>query len=176
MSVRAAVLAVFLPVVSPAWAQDPRQASADFSRLQGQLKVGDEVVVSIRDGTTIKGRFADTSDTQIAVLANDVRREVPADQVTRVQRRRNGILFGALIGTGVGIYSGMAFRSWAHNERGDETRAFLFPLAAGMGTGVAIDALLVRTRTVFERTPLTRARLSVNVWPGRMAAQMTVGF
>ena len=174
LSVLAAAVAALLLAASPAWAQDP--SPPDFSRLNEQLKTGDGVLVSIQGGTMVRGRVVDISNVQITVLANDVRREIPADQVTRVQRRRNGILLGALIGAGAGIPFGIALRSYAYNEGGNEAGALLFPIAVGLGTGVAIDALLVRPRTVFERTPSTRAQLSVIVGPGRAVARMVISY
>lgn len=177
VSFRATVLAALLLAASPAWAQDssPR-VDADFSRLREQLKIGDGVVVSIRGGTMVRGRVVDISNVRIAVLANDVRREIPGDQVTRVQRRRNGILLGALIGAGAGIPFGIALRSYAHNEGGSEAGALLFPIAVGLGAGIAIDALLVRARTVFERVPSTRAQFVVIVGPRRAVAQMAISY
>ena len=118
----------------------------------------------------------DLSNVQITVLADDQRREIPADQVTRVQRRRNGILLGALIGAGAGVPFGIALPSWAHNEGGSEAGALLLPIAAGLGAGIAIDAVLVRPRTVFDRAPSTRAQLSVIALPGRVVAQMAISF
>jgi len=170
-------LTAILFVASPARAQDPSpRVNTEFSSLKGQLKTGDGVVVSIQGGTLVRGRVVDISNVQITVLANAVRREIPADQVTRVQRRRNGILLGALIGAGAGIPFGIALRSYAHNEGGNEAGALLFPIAVGLGSGIAVDALLVRPRTVFKRTPSTRARLSVIVAPGRAVAQMALSY
>jgi hypothetical protein len=124
----------------------------------------------------VTGRVVDISNVQITVLADDMRREIPADQVTRVQRRRNGIRLGALIGAGAGLPFGIALKSYAHNEGDNEAGALLFPIAVGLGAGVAIDALLVRPRIVFERAPSTRTQLSVIVMPGRAVAQIALSF
>ena len=169
-------LAALLLAASSGSAQDlSRPLLSDFSRLREQLKAGDEVVVNTRDGTTIRGRVVEVSTVQIAVVANNVRREIPSDQVTRVQRRRNGILLGALIGAGAGVPFGLALKSYAHNEGSTETGALLFPIGVGLGVGIAIDAFLVVPRTVFERAASTRAQLLLVVGPGRAVAQITIG-
>lgn len=169
-------LATLLLAASSGSAQDlSRPPLSDFSRLQEQLKTGDEVVVNTYDGTTIRGRVAEVSTVHIALVANGVRREIPRDQVTRVQRRRNGILLGALIGAGAGIPFGLALKSYAHNEGATETRALLFPIGVGLGVGIAIDASLIVPRTVFERAASTPAQLRLIVGPGRAVAQVTIG-
>jgi len=161
----------------PAWAQDSgRQAFAEFARLQQKLKTGDSVIVRIENGTEIKGRLQDVDGSHIVVLTKDARREIPADQVTRVQRRRNGILLGALIGAGAGVPFGIILGGIAHNESGDWAGPFAFPIAVGLGAGIGIDALLVRSRTVYERTPGMRSSVSLVIGPRSTAARITLTF
>ena len=174
---RAVVATGFLLVTCPAWAQDSgRQASTEFARLQQKLKTGDSVIVRIENGTEIKGRLQDVDGAHIAVLTKDVRREIPADQVTRVQRRRNGILLGALIGAGVGIPFGIFLREYAYNEGGNQAGALALPIAVGLGVGIGIDALLVVPRTVYERKPGMRSGISLVVGPRSTAARVTFTF
>jgi len=146
----AAVLACLM--ASPAWAQDSgRQASSEFAGLRQKLRTGESLIVSIDSGTQIRGRLQDVNGAHIVVLADEVRRDIPAEQVTRVQRRRNGVALGAVIGAGVGVAFGLAARSYAYNEGGSEGAALLLPIGAGLGVGIAIDALLVVPRTVYQR-------------------------
>jgi hypothetical protein len=176
-SVRALAVTAVLLAAPAAWAQVPSpREDAEFSRLQERLRTGDGVLVSIDDGTTVKGRVVDVSSLRMTVRVDDANREIPGDRITRVQRRRNGILLGAIIGTGAGAAVGLAARSYAYNEGGNETAALLLPLAAGLGAGIAVDALLVRPRTVYERSPSRRAQLAAIVGPGRAAARMVVSF
>jgi hypothetical protein len=171
------IVAMLLVGVSSAWARDPvPQANADFSRLGQSLKAGDEVVVGILGGKTVKGRVVDISDAQIALLVDGVRTGIPADQITRVQRRRNGVLLGALIGGGVGVGFGLFGSAYANNEGGNQASALFIPIAVGLGAGIAIDAALVRPRTVFERTPSTQTRLFLSVGPKGAVARIVVSY
>ena len=136
---------------TPAGTQQPGVAVAgDFARLSERLRVGDAVVVTTADGAQVTGRFLKASPTEITLHVKDVQQQVAANQVSRVTVRRNGVLLGALIGAGIGVPFGLALRSYAHNETGNEAWALAFPILVGLGTGVAIDALMVRPRTVFD--------------------------
>jgi hypothetical protein len=132
-------------------AQQPEAAvGGDFARVSEKLRVGDSVVVTTTDGTEVTGRFFKVSQTEIILHVKNVQQQVAANQVSRVTVRRNGVLLGALIGAGVGVPFGLALRSYAHNEAGNEAWALGFPILVGLGTGVAIDAFMVRPRTVFD--------------------------
>ena len=115
-----------------------------------RLRVGDAVVVTTAEGAQVTGRFLKVSPTGITLHVKDVQQQVAANQVSRVTLRRNGVLLGALIGVGIGVPFGLALRSYTHNEAGNETWALAFPILVGLGTGVAIDAFMVRPRTVFD--------------------------
>src|SRR5690606_16753998 len=125
-----------LVLLTASWASGQvsgRLPSSDFSSLQERLRAGDEVLVSTGAGPAIRGRMVEVSPVQITVMAGNVRHDIPSDQVTRVERRRNGLLLGALIGAGVGIPFGLALRSYAHNEGSNEAGALLFPVGIGLG-------------------------------------------
>jgi hypothetical protein len=165
------LMALLMP--AGARAQAPR-ADPDFSGLQRHLKAGDEVVVTIQGGTTIRGRVGALSAGQITIVSDHEPQEIPATQVSKIQRRRNGILLGALIGAGTGLAFGFALKTYAYNEGGNEAAALLLPIGIGLGAGIAIDALLVTPRTVYERPPSRRAHLSIVAWPGRVSAQASI--
>jgi hypothetical protein len=173
---RAAVAAISLVLVCPLLARASEGQATDFAQLHEDLRVGDPVAVTMRDGTTIRGKTVEISDAGLVVLVGGSRTEVPAGQVVRIERRRNGILLGALIGAGAGVAFGLAARSYAFNEGGNEAAAFLLPTAIGLGAGIGIDALLVRPRTVFERPREAAARFGVIIGRGRTGLQMSVAF
>ena len=171
------IVAMLLVGVSSAWAGGPLpQANADFSRLGQSLKAGDEVVVGILGGKAVKGRVVDITNAQIALLVEGVRTDIPADQITRVQRRRNGVLLGALIGGGVGVGFGLFGSAYANNEGGNQASALFIPIAVGLGAGIAIDAALVRPRTVYERTPSAQTRLFIGSVQKGVVARVVISY
>jgi hypothetical protein len=174
----AAIAGALLSVItSPALAQDAGSPNdAEFVRLSDKLKAGESIVITTQDGKRIEGRFVDVSLARIAVSRDDERQEVVAQHVTRVQVRRNGMLFGPVIGALAGLGFGLALGSALSNEGGSAGVGLALGVGVGAGAGLAIDALLVRPRTVFERTSEGRSRLSFVVTPTRAQAQARVRF
>lgn len=173
----AAVAGAFLFVACPVQGQTPEtQARADFSRLHEHLRAGDPVDVATQDGTTVRGKTLEISATSLVVLVDGSRKEIPANQVVKIERRRNGVLLGAVIGAGVGVAFGLALKSYAYNEGGNEAAALMLPIAVGLGAGIGIDALLVRSRTVFERPRQSARRLTVIVGSGHAGLRMSLTF
>ena len=154
-------------------AQVPRDA--DLARIADKLKVGDSIVVTTDTGSEMKGRFLNISAAGLALDVNNVEQHLGAAQVSRIEVRRNGVLLGAVIGAGVGVPFGLALQSWAHNEGGSEAAALAVPILIGLGTGIAIDAFLVRPRTVFDRLS-PRATIVPLVTPRMSAVRVAVTF
>jgi hypothetical protein len=172
-----AIAAALLLGASPAAAQSTQPPVDDeFARLAQKLKVGESIVVTTDTGVEIRGRFLNVSAAAIGLHVNHVDQQLPASQVSRIQVRRNGVLLGALIGAGTGIPFGLALKSWAHNEGGNEAWAVAFPTLVGLGTGIAIDAFLVIPRTVFDRLSPVRARLVPVVTPQKTALRIAISF
>jgi hypothetical protein len=169
--------ALLIVIASPALAQDSGSPNdAEFTRLSDKLKAGESVVITTQDGKRIEGRFVDVSVARIAVSHDDERQEVSAQHVTRVQVRRNGMLLGPVIGALAGLGFGLALGSASSNEGGSAGVGVALGVGVGAGAGLAIDALLVRPRTVFARTPEGRSTLSLVVTPTRAQAQARVRF
>ena len=158
----------------PLGAEAQTTTGNEFGGLGDKLKVGESIVVTTDAGAEVKGRFLSVSPAGIVLHVNDVQRQLPASQVSRIQVRRNGVLLGALIGAGAGLPFGLALKSWAHNEGGSEAGALAIPIAIGLGTGIAIDALMVRPRTVFERASSPRVMLVPMVSPHRTAVRVAL--
>jgi hypothetical protein len=168
---------LLIVIASPARAQDSGSPNdAEFARLSNKLKAGESVVITTQDGKRIEGRFVDVSLARIALSRDDERQEVPSQQVTRVQVRRNGMRLGPVIGALAGLGFGLALGSASSNEGGSAGVGVALGVGIGAGAGLAIDALLVRPRTVFERTSEGRSALSLVVTPTRAQAQARIRF
>jgi hypothetical protein len=146
----AAVVAFLIAIGSaaPAWAQD----KADFAALQTTLKQEDEVTLTTLAGDKIKGRMIEVSADRIVLREKGGPRTVDAVQIQKVQKRKNGVLLGALIGGGAMIPVSIALSSYNYNEGGDAGVALL-PIAAGLGAGIGIDAAIGSNKTLYERKP-----------------------
>ena len=146
----AIVMTISVGVVRTNAHQPSTQTTSDFGRLSDRLRVGDSLVVDAIDGTRVTGRLLRVSSTELALHVDNAEKSIDANQVSRIVLRRNGVLLGALIGAAVGVPFGLALRSYAHNEGGNEALAVTLPILVGLGTGIAFDAFLVRPKTVFE--------------------------
>jgi len=119
---------------------------------------------------------ADVTDQELVVTVDGTPRRLAAVDITRVERRRNGILMGALIGLGAGVPFGAVAGTYANNEATNATGWFLMPVAIGVASGIAIDAALVRPRTVFERDRATRTSVMLTTGSHRASAAFVVTF
>ena len=150
----AAGLAIVLACVSIASAQtgDPTRTA-----IEDRATPGDRLTITTLGGARSTGRLVDTDVDALILQAGDTRQSFAYADIDRVQRHKNGILLGALIGTGVGLLFGVPLRSWANNEQagGDEILAIC--LAAGIGIGTGIDALGRSDHTIYRRSVTARS-------------------
>jgi hypothetical protein len=141
------VIVVFSAHVS-AQIQDP--ASDQLAR---SLRHGDQVWVWT--GHTIRaGRVIQMSDGMLRLASDGKEANIPVQTIISVERKRNGVMLGTLIGAGVGFFAfGLPLASLVHNEGGDLAGPLLFVTAIGAGAGAGIDALLSVKRTIYiQRT------------------------
>ncbi len=166
----AAGLAIVLAGASIASAQtgDPTRTA-----IEGRATAGDRLTITTRDGVRSTGRLVDTSLDSLMLRSGDGQRSFAYADIDRVQRHKNGVALGALIGTGVGLLFGTALRSWANNESADGDRIFAICLASGIGIGTGIDALAGSTRTIYRR-PAARTGLDLQPQKGGGAVGWTV--
>ncbi len=147
-----------LLAAAPVLAQGPDTGvSPGFLELQQKLKVNDTVIVTSEDGSKATGQLIDISTERITLREGSSQRTIPAPQITQVQQRKNGIVLGTVVGALAGVPVGILAGQYAYNEAGDAGAAAIFPIAAGAGNGLAIDAILWKPRTLYSRQPTTRA-------------------
>ena len=139
-------LGVVIGLGAPAWAQD----RTDFTTLQNTLKQADTVTLTTVGGDKIKGRMLEVSADRIVLQQNGGARTVDAAQIQKVQKRKNGVLLGAVIGAGSMVPVSLALSSYAYNEGASQGGAFV-PIALGLGVGIGIDALIGSNKTLYER-------------------------
>lgn len=144
-SAAALALVIAIGYAAPAWAQD----KADFAALQTTLKQEDNVTVTTLAGDKIKGRMVGVSGDAIVLRTNGVPRTVDAVHIQKVQKRKNGVLLGAVIGAGAAIPFAVGFESYSYNEGGGG--GGIAAIALGVGIGIGIDAAIGSNKTLYER-------------------------
>jgi hypothetical protein len=145
--------AVLFFMINVGLAQEPQAtADAEFVQLQRVLKANDTVIVTLMNGTETKGQLTEISSDRIVLrLENGNSSNFPASQITRVQRKKNGILLGALIGLGASAPFAAVANEYANNEASNGGGAAAIIIGAGTGLGIGIDALISRPHTVYKR-------------------------
>ncbi len=157
-------------------AVDSQVAVASLSALSSRVKPGDTVSVRVTSGEDIVGTFSRASEASLTVTVGGQSREIPANDVQQVVRRRGanrlrrGLLIGAPIGALLG--SGPCYRVDASSYRPGSGSppscgaSVLGGVAIGAGIGALIGSRVWRPTLVYSTTPgapTARGRAAVDV-------------
>jgi len=148
----------------------PQSQAPDATVATLDVRPGERLIVTT-PRETIRGRVLRVADDGLVLADGPAQHTVPFHDLNRVERRRDSIWNGALIGYGVGF--GLGFAVVIANPCGP--RDFLcwdgpgFATAyggiitgpLGMAAGAITDALIRRPRVVFERGSTSQARMAV---------------
>jgi hypothetical protein len=140
------VLAMLFAGANHAGAQ---QADPAFARLQTILKANDALTVTTDDGTKVKGRMMEVSLDRIVLQVEGGPMNIAASRIVKVQRRKNGMLLGAIIGLGAGVPFAVFASEYSNNEGGGSAVAAI-PILIGLGIGAGIDAAVPSRPTVYD--------------------------
>ena len=143
------VALVALVNVSTAWAQMSGDARSAVHR---EVKHGDRVTVTTADGRQSEGRFVVERDDALVLSAAGREEALAWTDITKVQRRRNGVILGALIGIAAGALAAYPLYALSQNETGGGEAEAVGMVLVGAGAGIGIDALFSRNRTVYRRS------------------------
>ena len=141
-----------------------------FDPGDSDLRIGEKVRVLIDGACTtapcpgelVKGKLADLSPTSIVVQDGPMRRELPVSRVSFVERPRDRIWNGVLIGFATGFAIGFVGVMSDGCDRGEwcifsgPSFAAAFGLLTGgigAGVGAITDAAMSNRRVVFARSP-----------------------
>jgi len=108
------------------------------------LPVGDELVVKLKDGKTLRGRLSNASQTTLTLSQRGKGVDLPKGNIFRVYRTaiKSGgskALLGAGIGAGIGLAAG---------SLNDDNKAATMPLLAVIGAAIgALIGLATRSNT-----------------------------
>jgi hypothetical protein len=151
-----------------AWAQN----ASSFEQLQPLLQKGDKVSVTETDGKVTKGRIEEVSSSSLRLLRNRMPIELPEARVLEIKKKDpigNGARTGAIVGGAIGgtlgglIAAGFC-EAGAYCIVGTAAGIALFGgigAGTGAGIGVAIDAIMHRSTTVYRAKPGRAARFNL---------------
>ena len=106
-----------------------------------KTKPGEEVIVTYAgSGQELRGHIMELSSTSLAILVNGQRREVPIDDVLRIDGRKDSLKNGTIIGAA--IMGSLTFFSCPQlDDAGFCTAALVFNTGLAAAIGAGIDAL-----------------------------------
>ncbi len=144
-----AIAGVLLVIVSAGVsAQAPDDAT---NVLRSRLRTGDCVWVEINGIAVRTGRVLDVTPGVLRLTAGGQEDRIPVDSISRVQRKRNGVALGTLVGAGVGFALGLPLAAIGANEGTGTGKPLLVMTAIGAGAGAGLDAFLWVKHTVYTR-------------------------
>ena len=158
-------------VTAPALAQPADGTSAILAQ---RLRAGDRVWVETHNMMQ-SGRVLDLARGILTVDDDGRKVPIPVDRIVSIQRKRNGVLLGTVIGAGVGFACGLPWASLAANEGDSGAGAVIFLTAVGAGAGAGLDALMSVRRTVYQRGD-TRIRIHPVIGPERVGVFVSKRF
>ena len=169
-----AITAILLCTTSSVvFAQGSDDATAVLAR---RLRSGDRVWVETNGSAVRTGRVVDVAPGILRLTTDGWEESIPVERIWRVQRKRNGVLLGTLVGAGVGFFAlGLPVAAIGANEGTATVGPLLFATAVGAGTGAGLDALLSVKQTIYNRQ---QAAVSVHpvVAPKRAAILISKSF
>jgi len=110
---------------------------------------GDELIVTLRNGQTVKGRLSNLSDTALTLTQGKKTTDLNRGEVLKVYRSiprsaKRSTMIGLAVGAGVGAGSGAAVDAGLNGEPGEN---YAIPVLALLGAGVgALAGYLVGSR------------------------------
>jgi hypothetical protein len=156
------------------WAQ-PSGPDPAFERMRTKLKAGNRVTVDLQNGSTLEGRFVDARPDAMTIATVIGDRTLTPAEMLRVQKHGHGVLLGAIVGGGVGLFVGLGTSSILRAEDYDGDGALFGLTALGLGVGIGLDALINIPRTVYRR-PAFRATVGLDANPRRPGVQLIFTF
>ena len=144
-------------------------AQTDADEIRRRVKDGQKVFVLDDQGRELKGRIGELSADSLMLLVGPDRTELPYNRIVRIDRPRDGVANGMLIGLGIGAGFGLVSAAavaggdggWGSPDAGD--MALIAPAlfgAIGAGIGLGVDAMIGGEKTLYRREGTTRISVS----------------
>jgi hypothetical protein len=153
----------------------PAGAQTEAETIRSILREGQKVSVTDDGGRELDGRIVSLGVSTLSLQHDRTKQtEIPYGDVLRIDRPRDGLSNGALIGLGVGAAFGLTAWAvdrdpgpcdpdgwWECSPPGTTEYVAATLVTAGLGAaiGVGVDALIRRERNLYRRGQATRITL-----------------
>lgn len=157
---------------------EAQTTSGPFAPIGAGLKPGDTIFVAASDGVEITGRLLRLSPTSLVVAVDDQQRELLSAEVTRIERRGDGLLNGTLFGVTIGglIVAGGSGASCSPDCAKAVTLGTLLGAALGAPVGALFDALHAGRTLVYQSSPKPSVALTPLWTPDRSGVMLSVRY
>ena len=141
----------------------PAQTGA--AEIRRRVKDGERVFIVDDQGRDWKGRIAGLGADGLTLLVGSQRADVPYSRIVRIDRPRDGVWNGALIGLGIGAGLGLLGAlaaaaddgGWGTPNPADVARIAPLVLGGiGAGIGLGLDAAIRHDTNLYRREGSTR--------------------
>ena len=159
---------------------EPRQAATDQSdadAIRQRVKEGEKVRITDEHGREWQGRISALAPDKLVLFTRErEQRDMPYATILRIDRPRDGLGNGALIGLGAGAALGLLaiiseestcepaeFFGCGYNDGSFYVAALVFGGGVGAAIGVGIDALIKKDPNVFRRGGAPRVTVAPTI-------------
>ena len=156
-------------------------ASPDADKIRTRVKDGQKIVVTDDQGRTLSGRIGELGPDALMLLVGRDTTKVPYDRIVRIDRPRDRLWDGALVGRVGGAGTGLAC-AVAEASKDSGWGGFVAlvapPMLGGIGAfiGLAVDAAIRRDPKLYRRTGPTRISLSPALGPRHRSMAISVSW
>jgi hypothetical protein len=131
------------------------QQASSFEQLQMLVKPDDTVIVRTFSGSETRGKIAALSPAMLRLIVDGIPQESTPADVLEIRQRRgdslaNGAKIGAIAGAAFGVLSAIVICAEESNCAEWAVGALSLYTLLGVGTGVGLDALIVRQQTIYR--------------------------
>ena len=150
--------------------------SPDADKIRRRVKDGQKIVVTDDQGRTLSGRIGELSPDALMLLVGRDTTKVPYDRIVSIDRPRDRLWDGALVGLVVGAGIGAVAAASDDSSWGSLVALAYPPMFGGIGAfiGVVVDAKIRRDSNLYRRTGPTRISLSPALGPRHRSVAISV--
>lgn len=152
----------------------PATASS-FEQLKVAVAPGSKVNVTDATGASVSGTIVGLSSSTLTLKVGGALRELTESDVVAIRQRGDSLANGTLIGFGSGFGAGLIACGGCHIGPGLGAGAVAGGMGAAIGAGV--DALIRRSRVVYERGGVgPRVSIASQLAPSHKAVTVSISF
>jgi hypothetical protein len=152
MRLSSIALVLVLTAASAASAQSPGSLVPD-------AREGDRLTITTDSGERVRGRLLRDAANALTIRSDGREATLPHADIVRVDRYRNRVLIGPLVGLAGGLAVGLPLKRRFDNE-GENGNAWLaLAVGLGVGFGTVVDLFNGSTQTVYTRGTAMRVAI-----------------